>query len=45
MFYFVLCSLIRNFDLRSNLLPLDNKNKSTFILYCAHLFVTLQSEL
>jgi hypothetical protein len=29
-FYFVLCSLIRNFDLWSNLLSLDNKNKNSF---------------
>ena len=35
----------RNFDLRSNLLSLDNKNKNRFILYCARLIVTLQPRL
>ena len=45
LIYFVLSSLIRNFDLRSNLLPLENtKKKQVFLWYCPRLFVTLQKE-
>jgi len=33
-----------NFDLRSKILLLDNKNKCKFILCCTHLIVSLQSE-
>ncbi len=30
------------FELLAKVLSSDNKNKSTFILYCAHLIVPLQ---
>ena len=40
----VFLSLNRNFELRSNLLSLDNKNKNNFILYCSRLLVTLWHE-
>ncbi len=39
--YFVLCSLNRTLAL-PKILSLDYKNKCAFILYCAHLIVSLQ---